>query len=70
MYKEIVDPSFTWNNFTIEEQDSILKSKRSNNHLNTDKLERLYPNVPKIKDSIKRCLTNLKLNKERQQQQS
>ncbi|NBO50115.1 MAG: hypothetical protein EBU80_10415 [Chitinophagia bacterium] len=70
MYKEIVDPSFTWNNFTIEEQDSILKSKRSNNHLNTDKLERLYPNVPKIKDSIKRCLTNLKLNKEREQQQS
>ena len=33
MYKEIVDPNFTWQNFTIEEQDEILKSKRSNNHL-------------------------------------
>ena len=25
MYKEIVEPNFTWKNFTIEEQDEILK---------------------------------------------
>jgi hypothetical protein len=33
MYKEIVDPTFTWNNFRLEEQNQILASKRSNNFL-------------------------------------
>ena len=33
MYKEIVDPDFTWINFTIEEQNEILASGRSNNFL-------------------------------------
>ena len=33
MYKEIVDPNFTWENFDIEEQNKILDSKRSNNYL-------------------------------------
>jgi len=39
MYKEIVDPTFKWTNFEIEEQSKILKSDRSNNYLNTDKLK-------------------------------
>jgi 3,5-epimerase/4-reductase len=39
MYREIVDPNFTWKNFSIEEQDKILASKRSNNYLDTTKLE-------------------------------
>lgn len=56
MYKEIVDPLFTWNNFTIEEQDKILVSKRSNNYLDTSKLEKEYPNIPTIHDSIRNCL--------------
>jgi len=38
MYKNIIDPHFIWKNFTIEEQDKILSSKRSNNLLNTNKL--------------------------------
>jgi len=38
MYKEIVDPNFTWENFTVEEQNQILASKRSNNCLDTAKL--------------------------------
>ncbi len=38
MYKEIVDPNFTWENFTVEEQNQILASKRSNNCLDTTKL--------------------------------
>ena len=37
MYKDIIDPSFTWKNFTIEEQDKILSSKRSNNLMDTNK---------------------------------
>ncbi len=39
MYRDIVDPHFTWKNFSIEEQDKILASKRSNNYLDTMKLE-------------------------------
>lgn len=59
MYKEVVDPSFTWKNFTLEEQDQILKSKRSNNRLSTDKLQSLYPNIPDIHTSVKHCLQRM-----------
>ena len=60
MYKEIVDPDFTWSNFSIEEQNQILKSKRSNNHLNTSKLEKLYPSVLPIHYSVRNCLLKYK----------
>jgi len=60
MYREIVDPSFTWKNFTLEEQSLILASGRSNNKLNTDKLEKLYPNVLPIKESVRNVLYEMK----------
>jgi dTDP-4-dehydrorhamnose reductase len=60
MFTEIVDPSFKWSNFSIEEQNKILSSKRSNNCLDTTKLEFLYPNVPRIKESIYNVLTKYK----------
>ena len=56
MYKEIVDPNFSWNNFTIEEQDTILDAKRSNNYLDTSKLTKMYPQILNIKESVKQCL--------------
>ena len=31
LYKEYIDDTFTWQNFTIEQQDKILLAKRSNN---------------------------------------
>ena len=55
MYQELVDPTFTWKNFTIEEQDKILDSKRSNNCLDTSRLETMY-NVRHIKDSVRNIL--------------
>jgi dTDP-glucose 4,6-dehydratase len=55
MYKEYVDPNFTWKNFTIEEQAEILASERSNNYLDTTRLQSLYPNVKNIKESV-RCI--------------
>jgi len=66
MYKEIVDPDFTWNNFSIEEQNDVLASKRSNNCLNTHILEidmdaNLY-NVKPIKEAVKEILINMKAN--------
>jgi 3,5-epimerase/4-reductase len=63
MYKEIVNPNFTWNNFTIEEQNKILAAGRSNNYLDTSRLEELYPSVKNIKVSVRECLEKMKENK-------
>ena len=40
---------------SIEEQDKILLSKRSNNMLDTSKLESMY-NIKNIKDSVAHCI--------------
>jgi 3,5-epimerase/4-reductase len=64
MYKEIVDPSFTWKNFTIEEQNQILASKRSNNCLDTSVLECLTNyKVKNIKESVREVLEQMALRK-------
>jgi dTDP-glucose 4,6-dehydratase len=56
MYKEIIDPTFIWKNFTQEEQRKILASDRSNNFLDTTRLTTLYPQIKNIKESVKDCL--------------
>jgi len=56
MYREIVDPNFKWENFRIEEQYKILSSQRSNNYLCTTKLEKMYPNIKNIKESVRDIL--------------
>jgi len=67
MYREIVDPSFVWKNFSLEEQDQILLSKRSNNHLDTSKLETTFKTLQEkypylvlhpIDVSVRKCLEN------------
>lgn len=60
MYRDIVDPSFTWQNFTLEEQDAILASKRSNNQLDTSLLEGEYKNVKNIRDAVRDCLVEMR----------
>jgi len=60
MYKEIVDPNFTWKNFSQEEQRKILAADRSNNFLETNKLETFFPRVRNIKDAIKAMLYDYK----------
>jgi 3,5-epimerase/4-reductase len=62
MYREYVDKSFEWKNFSIDEQNKILDSKRSNNQLDTTKLESLFPNINNIKNSIKNLLIIYKKN--------
>lgn len=59
MYREIVDPSFTYENFTLEEQAQILKSDRSNNSLDTTLLEKEYFILP-IYESVHRLLKRIK----------
>lgn len=60
MYKEIVDPSFTWKNFSPEEQRKILAADRSNNCLNTERLIQLCPEVPHIKEAVRATLVKMK----------
>jgi len=67
LYKLYIDPEFQYQNFSVEEQDRVLKAGRSNNHLDTTKLQSLYPNLPHISISIqdvyKRMRNNIINNK-------
>ncbi len=56
MYKEIVDPEFTWENFTLDEQAEVLAAGRSNNRLDTSLLERLCPGVLPIQEAVRAAL--------------
>ncbi len=60
MYREIVNPEFTWKNFSVEEQNQILAGKRSNNFMETTKLEKMYPEIPRIEVSVRKMLLNYK----------
>jgi len=57
MYRELVDPEFKWKNMDVEEQNGVLKAKRSNNLLDTSKLESKYK-VDDIKSAVRKCLEN------------
>ena len=63
MYRDLVDPHFTWENFSLEEQAKILASERSNNFLDTTRLEELFPQVKSIKESVREMLENYKIHK-------
>ena len=52
MYKEICDGDKTWETMSYEEQSRLLKSKRSNNELDTSLLQSWYPDVSDIKTSV------------------
>lgn len=58
LYKEIVDPTLEWTNFTLEEQSKILKAGRSNCTLDCSKLLKLY-DIPDAKTSLKKIFENL-----------
>ena len=60
MYKEIVDTNFEYINFDLEEQKLVLKCDRSNNYLDTTKLETEYPDLLNIKESVRNCLYKYK----------
>lgn len=56
MYQELCDPTKTWKTMTYEEQSSLLKSKRSNNSLDTSLLEEWCPTVRPIHMAIRAVL--------------
>lgn len=59
LYKKHVDPEYTWENFTVEEQDKILLSGRSNNLLMTDRLKQLYPDVDDIHTAVEKICIDM-----------
>jgi len=52
LYREYIDPNFTYENFSLEEQAKILKAGRSNNELDCSKLLREYPHIEPISVAI------------------
>jgi len=62
LYKQYIDPSFTWVNFSLEEQAKILKAGRSNNELDCTKLLKEYPNIPHAKTSIVEVFKRMQVN--------
>lgn len=55
-YRDCHDPTLTWENMTLDEQDQILRAKRSNNQLDTSSLLKLYPSVTPIREAVQRCI--------------
>lgn len=62
MYREIVDPEFTYENFSPEEQRKILAADRSNNCLDTTRLQSLCPEVNPIKEAVRQSILSIKKN--------
>jgi len=66
LYTKYIDPKFTYKNFTLEEQDKILKAARSNNELSTAKLEKvaeeLNIHLPHILDSMTQVFKRMAVN--------
>ncbi|KAL9663648.1 hypothetical protein QQ045_019039 [Rhodiola kirilowii] len=52
MYRDYMNPSFTWKNFTLEEQAKVIVAQRSNNELDASKLKNEFPELMSIKESL------------------
>ena len=55
-YRDIVDPSYTWKNFSEDEQNKVVLAKRSNNHLDVSKLKAEYPELKTAKEALEEAM--------------
>merc|ERR1711935_1290054 len=65
LYTKYIDPTYTYKNFTVEEQAKILKAARSNNELDTTKLMKDMPEgveINEIKKAYELCFKRMKEN--------
>lgn len=65
LYTKYIDPTYTYKNFTIEEQAKVIKAPRSNNELDTTKLFRDMPEgivVNEIHKAYELCFQRMKEN--------
>lgn len=65
LYRDIVDPKFTWKNFSVEEQSKILKAGRSNCELDSGKLvsrmKELGVEIPDVHTAYRECFERMKI---------
>ena len=52
LYREYLDPSLKYTNFTLEEQAKVIVAARSNNELTSTKLLKEFPEMLPIRDSV------------------
>lgn len=68
LYKKHVDPSYTWTNFTLDEQALILKAGRSNNTLEHEKFMACLGDqahlVNEIHVAVENCMIRMRKNLE------
>lgn len=66
LFKQYVRPSFTWKNFSLEEQSKVIKAGRSNCKLDTTKLEKKLAEygvtIPEIHDAYAQCFQRMAQN--------
>jgi dTDP-4-dehydrorhamnose reductase len=62
LYRQYIDPNFTYQNFSLEDQAKILKAGRSNNCLDVTKLLGHYPNIPEILESMEAVFQRMQQN--------
>jgi len=65
LYKKYIDPTYTYTNFTVEEQAKVIKAPRSNNELDTTKLMKDMPEGIVINDihtAYELCFQRMKEN--------
>jgi len=69
LYKDIIDPSYSWENFTLEEQSKVIKAGRSNCELDASKLMGLVKRyqgegyeleVPEIHQAYRQCFERMR----------
>ncbi len=64
LYIKFIDPSFSYENFTVEEQDKILIARRSNNELDCTKLVEAVPEckINEIHVGMEEVFKRMKVN--------
>jgi len=62
LYKKYIDPAFTWQNFSLDEQAKILKAGRSNNELDVTKLKSEYPQLLEVHEAMDKVFQRMKVN--------
>lgn len=69
LYKKHIDPNYTYTNFTLEEQDKILKAGRSNNTLDHTKLMAAVGGdceINEIHVAMEKCFERMRVNLEKE----
>mmetsp|Transcript_26191 Transcript_26191/g.37552 ORF Transcript_26191/g.37552 Transcript_26191/m.37552 type:complete len:314 (+) Transcript_26191:82-1023(+) len=65
LYTKYIDPTYTYKNFSVEEQAMILKAGRSNNELDTTKFMACLPEDVVVNDiytAVEKCFQRMQVN--------